>query len=308
MTEPMKEKVRINDKMKKYIKIRKKSKTEWIKKYIIITVAALLYAVGVSLFIDPNHMAPGGITGISIILNRFLPVGTGTWIFLLNIPILLFAVWRFGLGLTVSSIYAIVLISFFTNILTVFDAATHDILLAALAGGVLSAVSIGVIFKVGATTGGIDIIVKAIRLKMPHIRTGRIYFICDAVVVALSGFLFRDMNAALYAAISASCTSMVMDIVLYGRDEAKLLYIISNKPEQITERILEDLYIGVTYINGRGAYSGKDKKVIMCAMKKTVFPRVEEIVKDEDPDSFMIVTGANEIFGEGYKSYFSEKM
>ena len=81
----MKEKVRINDKMKKYIKIRKKSKTEWIKKYIIITVAALLYAVGVSLFIDPNHMAPGGITGISIILNRFLPVVTGTWIFLLNI-------------------------------------------------------------------------------------------------------------------------------------------------------------------------------------------------------------------------------
>ena len=108
--------------------------------------------------------------------------------------------------------------------------------------------------------------------------------------------------------MSASCTSVVMDIVLYGRDEAKLLYIISNKPEQITERILEDLYIGVTYINGRGAYSGKDKKVIMCAMKKTVFPRVEEIVKDEDPDSFMIVTGANEIFGEGYKSYFSEKM
>ena len=107
-------------KMKKYIKNRKKSKTEWLKKYIIITVAAWLYAVGVSLFIDPNHMAPGGITGISIILNRFLPVGTGTWIFLLNIPILLFAVWKFGLGLTVSSIYAIILISFFTNILSAF--------------------------------------------------------------------------------------------------------------------------------------------------------------------------------------------
>ncbi len=295
-------------KMKKNVNNYKKSKTEWLKKYIIITAASFIYSVGVSLFIDPNNMAPGGVTGISIILSRLLPVNTGTWIFLLNIPILIFAVWRFGFRLTVSSIYAIAVISAFTNILSVYGAATHDTLLAALAGGVLSAVAIGVIFRMGATTGGVDIIVKAIRLKLPHIKTGRIYFMFDAVIVAMSGILFRDINAALYAAVSVACASMVMDIVLYGRDEARLLYIISNKPEQITERILEDLDIGVTYINGKGAYSGTDKKVIMCAMKKTVSPRVEKIVKDEDPDSFMIITSATEIFGEGYKSYFSERM
>ena len=134
-----------------------------VKKYVIITVAAFLYAVGVSLFTDPNNMAPGGVTGIAIILSRVIPVNTGTLIMLINIPILIFAVWKFGIALTVSTIYAIALISSFTNVLAPYGAATDDILLAALVGGTLTAVSIGVIFRQGATTGGMDIIVKALR-------------------------------------------------------------------------------------------------------------------------------------------------
>lgn len=279
-----------------------------MKKYAIITVAAFLYAVGVSLFTDPNHLAPGGVTGISIILNRFLPVGTGTFIMLLNIPILIFAIWKFGIGLTLSSIYATALISVFTNLLAPLGAATDDILLAALVGGSLTAVSVGVIFRAGATTGGMDIIVKALRLRFPHLRTGKIFFIADALVVALSGILFRDVNAALYAAISITTTSLVMDIVLYGRDEAKLLYIISGQADKIADRLMADLAAGVTYINGQGAYSGDNKKVILCVIKKPVSPRAEEIVRQEDPESFMIITSASEVFGEGYKSYFSERV
>lgn len=286
----------------------KKSKTEWLKKYIIITIAAFVYAVGISLFIDPNNMAPGGLTGIAIILSRLVPASTGTLILLLNIPIFIFAIWKFGLELTVSTIYATALISIFTNILAPFQAATCDRLLASVAGGILSAVSIGVIFRAGATTGGMDIIVKALRLRLPHLKTGNIFFIADAVVVVLSGIVFRDMDAALYAAIAVGCSSITMDVVLYGRDEAKLLYIVSDETQRISTRILEELDIGMTLINGRGAYSGNEKQVIMCAMKKTVFPQVESIVRDEDSDSFMIVTSASEIFGEGYKSYFSERI
>lgn len=279
-----------------------------VKKYVIITVAAFLYAVGVSLFTDPNNMAPGGVTGIAIILSRVIPVNTGTLIMLINIPILIFAVWKFGIALTVSTIYAIALISSFTNVLAPYGATTDDILLAALVGGTLTAVSIGVIFRQGATTGGMDIIVKALRLHFPHLKTGKIFFVADALVVTLSGIVFRDLNAALYAAISAICTSAVMDIVLYGRDEARLLYIISARAETIAGRLLSDLDIGVTYIKGQGAYSGDNKRVIMCVVKKPVSPRAEEIVKQEDPDSFMIITSATEVFGEGYKSYFSERM
>ncbi len=153
-----------------------------------------------------------------------------------------------------------------------------------------------------------DIIVKALRLHFPHLKTGKIFFAADALVVTLSGIVFRDLNAALYAAISAICTSVVMDIVLYGRDEARLLYIISARAETIAGRLLSDLDIGVTYIKGQGAYSGDNKRVIMCVVKKPVSPRAEEIVKQEDPDSFMIITSATEVFGEGYKSYFSERM
>ena len=279
-----------------------------VKKYVIITLAAFVYAVGVSLFTDPNNMAPGGVTGISIILSRLLPVGTGTFIMLINIPILIFAIWKFGISLTLSTIYATALISVFTNVLALYGAATDDILLAALVGGTLTAVSIGVIMRAGATTGGMDIIVKALRLRFPHLKTGKIYFIADALVVTLSGIVFRDLNAALYAAISAICTSVVMDIVLYGRDEAKLLYIISGRAEEIAGRLLSDLDIGVTYIKGQGAYSGDNKRVIMCVVKKPVSPRAEEIVKQEDPHSFMIITSATEVFGEGYKSYFSERV
>lgn len=293
---------------RKIEKKSKKSKTEWLKKYIIISVAAFVYAAGVSLFTDPNDMAPGGVTGISIILSRLLPVSTGTLIMVINIPILIFGIWKFGLGLTLSSIYATALISVFTNLLALFGAATDDILLAALSGGVLIAVSVGLIFRVGATTGGVDIIIKALRLRFPHLKTGKIFFIMDAMVVTLSGIVFRDINAALYAAISATCTSLVMDIVLYGRDEAKLIYIISEKSEQIAQRLLEDLNIGVTYINGQGAYSGDNKKIIMCVVKKTVSPQAEEVVKEEDSHSFMIITSATEVFGEGYKSYFSERI
>ena len=279
-----------------------------VKKYVIITVAALVYAVGVSLFTDPNNMAPGGVTGISIILSRFLPVSTGILIFLINVPILIFAVWKFGHELTVSTIYATMQISILTTWLEPFGAATDDILLAALVGGSLTAVSVGVIMRAGATTGGMAIIVKALRLRFPHLKTGKIFFIADALVVTLSGIVFRDLNAALYAAISTICTSVVMDIVLYGRDEAKLLYIISGRAEEIAGRLLSDLDIGVTYIKGQGAYSGDNKRVIMCVVKKHVSPRAEEIVKQEDPDSFMIITSATEVFGEGYKSYFSERV
>ena len=278
-----------------------------LKKYGIITISALLNAAAISLFIDPSNLAPGGVTGIAIIISRFVPVETGTLIFALNVPILLFAVWQFGFRFAVSTIYALALISAFTNLLAPFGAATDDILLAALAGGVIYAVSIGMIMKAGATTGGMDIIVKWLRTKLPHLKTGVLFFITDVIIVSMSGIVFQNIDAALYAGITVVVNSVVIYLVRYGRDEARLLYIISDKPKQITERLLTELDVGVTYIDGRGAYSGREKQVLMCVTKKQMSPRVEEIVKEEDADAFMVITSATEIFGEGFKSYFAER-
>ena len=127
-------------------------------------------------------------------------------------------------------------------------------------------------------------------------------------MVTLSGIMFRDLEIALYAAVAIFVSSVVMDTVLYGRDGAKMIYIISDRSEAIMARILGDLDIGITTLQGEGAYSGKEKKVLLCVMRKPLAPKAQQIVKEEDPDAFMIVSDATEIFGEGYKSYFSERL
>lgn len=279
-----------------------------LKNYIIITIASVIYAVAISLFLDPNSLAPGGVTGIAIILNRISGVETGTLILLLNVPVLILGAWKFGGGFILSTLYCTVLSSVLTNIMAPFGAVTTDPLLATLVGASLMALSMGWIFKAGATTGGMDIVVKVLRLKFPHLKTGSLYLLIDATVVTASAFVFKNIDRALYAGVVVFLASILLDLVLYGRDGAKLIYIISDHSEKITGRILEELDIGVTHVRGMGAYSGKEKNVIMCVIKKQLAPKAEEIVKEEDPLAFMIVTSAMEIYGEGYKSYFSEKL
>jgi len=280
-----------------------------VKNFVMMTIGAVLYSAAIALLLDPNALAPGGVTGISIILSRLIPVETGTLILLINIPILILGTWKFGWKFIISTIYCIGIVSPSTNFFSShFGAITEDLFLAALAGGALLAVGMGMVFKAKATTGGIDIIVKILRLKMPHLKTSNLFLLMDAVVVACSALVFRDIDKALYAGMTVIVTSLVMDVVLYGKDEAKLIYIISDKSEEITKRLLDELSIGVTYVKGSGAYSGKEKNVIMCVVKKQISPKVEDVIKSEDPQAFLIVSSAQEIYGEGYKNLFSEKL
>lgn len=276
--------------------------------YLIITAASFVYAAAVSLFLDPNSLAPGGVTGIAIILNRVIGVATGTWMLIINIPILAVGTWKFGWRFILSTMYCTTLTSLFTNWLTPYGPVTVDPLLAALAGGALIAVALGLVFKAGATTGGTDIIIKLLRLHFPHLKTGYLFLITDALIVTGSAFVFKNIDVALYAGLVVLVNSLLLDLVLYGRDGAKMFFIISNYPERIAGRILEELDIGATYMSGSGAYSGQEKRVILCVVKKQLSHKAEEIVRQEDPDAFLIVTSATEIFGEGYKSIFSEKI
>ena len=286
----------------------KKTPVRRLWDYVVITVASFIYAAGVSLFLDPNSLAPGGVTGISIILNRITGLETGTWILLMNIPILLLGAWKFGFRFIFSTIYCTVVTSFATNLFVSYGAVTEDPFLAALAGAALLALSMGWVFKAGATTGGMDIIVKVLRIKVPYMKTGTLHLLLDIAIVTASAVLFRDMDKAMYAGVSVFVTSFLLDVVLYGRDGAKLIYIISDHSEQITRRLLDELDIGVTLVQGAGAYSGKEKKVIMCVLRKQLSPKAEEIVKEEDPLAFLIVSSATEIYGRGYKSYFSDRL
>ena len=166
----------------------------------------------------------------------------------------------------------------------------------------------GMAFKCRATTGGMDIIVKVIKLKFPYLKTGTIFLIADAFVIGFGGIVFGNINAVLYSVLAEVVTSKVLDLILYGTDGAKLLYIISDHSERIAERILNEIDSGVTYLEGKGAYQNTDKKVILCVIRKQNMQKMEDIVRMEDENAFMIVSSASEIYGEGYKSYFMEKL
>ncbi|MBE5831365.1 MAG: YitT family protein [Butyrivibrio sp.] len=281
-----------------------------VKEYLMITLGAAIYGFATALLIDPNDIAPGGVTGLAIVLNRLVPIGTGMWFYIMNIPILILAVWKFGIRFTVSTIYATTVISFVTDLSSRYlpSLKIYDMILGVTIGSALSAIAMGLVFKNHATSGGTDVIIKILRIKYPHIKTGMLYLMTDVVVLIIAGIVFQDITKALYSFLSVMVTSSVLDLVLYGRDGAKLIYIISDKPDIITARLLEELDIGVTHVFAQGAYSGEKKKVIMCAIRKRLSPQAEDIVRDEDPNAFMIVSSASEIFGEGYKSYFDERM
>ena len=279
-----------------------------IKKILFIMIGAAFYGAGISLFIDPNDFAPGGISGLSIILNRVIPLDTGTLFLLINIPIMIFGAWKFGKRFILRTLFAIVLVSFFTNLFIRFKPLTTDPMLAAVFGGGVVAIGIGMVLRSGATTGGTDVIIKYLRIKKPYLRTGTLFLIFDAVIIGTGWLVFQNLDVILYSAVSAMVTSQVLDLVLYGKDEANLIYIISDVSEKITERILGEMQIGVTHLQGSGGYRRNDKQIILCVVKKQSAYRVEEIVKQEDEMAFMIVTSASEIYGEGYKSYFGEKL
>lgn len=282
-------------------------------KFILITLGALIYSVGIALFIDPHKLAPGGVTGIAVIISNLTSLKTGTIILLINIPILLFGWWKFGVKFILSTIYVTFVSSFFMNLMNEhiilrYGFITNNLLLSGITGGALIAFGIAIVFKQGATTGGTDVIVKALRQRYKHIKSGTIFLITDAIIVTASAIIFKNIELALYAAITMVITNFVLDLALYGGDNAKLLYIISDNHEKIAKRIMDELDIGATYLKAEGAYTHYNKNVIMCVCRKYNYTKVREIIKEEDVNAFFIVTNSTEVFGDGYKSHLSDEI
>lgn len=282
---------------------------KFIKKYLMITIATAIYAMGVSFFLDPNGIVPGGFTGLAMIIGHFLPsVGTGTIVLILNIPLIIAALFVFGFKFLAPTMYAVGLSSVLIDIFAIIGPITDNLMLSALAGGFTLAVSLEIILREGATTGGTDVIVKLLRIKFKHLSAGNLFIITDGIIVGLSAIILRDIEIALYAVICIVVYSTVIDMILYNRDEAKLIYIISDKYEAITDRLLNELDAGATFLEGIGAYSGTEKKVVMCVIKKRLAAKALKIIKSEDETSFAIVTTANEVFGEGYKIHGEQQI
>jgi len=283
-----------------------------IGQWLLITVGCLFYSMGIAFFLNPNALAPGGVSGIAIIVNRLTALPTGLMIVLMNIPLLLAGCFVIGKVFLIKTIYAIALsstmIDLWPKVLPSFCPITTDKMLAGIAGAVLSAIGIGLIFRCGGSTGGTDVVTKLLRRKVRNIKTGAIFLIIDSMIVTASAIAFRNIENALYAGIALFVTSKVIDLILYGTDGAMLLIIISRTPEILAERLLRDVDAGVTFAKGSGAYTGEEKRIIICAIKKHHFHMAKDLVKREDPSAFMIVTSASEVFGEGYKPHDAEEL
>lgn len=287
---------------------RIKNPKKIMKKIMMVLIGTFIYSAGVGLFLDPNGLAPGGVVGISVIVSHLFGGATGTWYFIFNIPIVLLGWWQFGGRFISWSFMSVLFNSLFTNLFSIFPSITNEPLLAAIAGSILTGSGIGIVLRSGATTGGTDIIIKVLRKKYPAIKTSTLFMVVDVIIVASAGILFRDFNIAMYAFIAVVVAGRVMDYVLYGKDEATLIFIISDKADSVLDRILKEISAGATILTGRGAYSQNEKNIIMCVVKKRTTPDLEDIVKEEDSHAFMIVTSASEIYGEGYKNILKERL
>lgn len=290
-----------------------------IKKYLLILLGCIIYSLGVALFLDVNKLASGGVTGIAIILNYLIDLpwlNTGIIIVIINVPLFVLGAVFFGKNFILSTIITTVVSSllielwnfvFITKLqITLID----DLLISALFGGALYGAGIGIIFRMGSTTGGTDIIIKILRKKFRYIRTGVISMVIDLIIVMLSAIIFRDVKLTCYTVISIVIFTVAFDWVLYGGNSAKLVYIITSdeKSKLICEGILKELDITATYVDGEGAYTGTEKRIILCAIKNFSYPKLRDIVKKIDPNAFTIVTSAKEIYGEGYKKHTDEDL
>ncbi len=283
-----------------------------VKEWLVITAGCISFALAMTLFYEPAVLAPGGASGVAVIINAITELPLGLMIILVNIPLFILGAVKIGKNFIIKTVYATVvssvLIDVTSEIYGKYETLTADPLICAVFGGILLAVGMGLVLKNGGSTGGSDIIAKLIRRKRYDIKLGKIFVIIDSVIIVIYALVTGMVESALYATIALFVSSYVLDIVLYGTDEAKFLVIISSKSDKIAEKFMNEINSGVTFANGKGAYTDTEKKIIFCAVKKHLYPRAREIVNEIDKESFLIVSSASEVFGTGYKKHGNQEL
>ena len=272
-----------------------------VKDILTIILAGVLFSCGFELFNAPNGIAPGGASGLCIVLSHFTGLSEGILYFMINIPLIITGFIFLGKYLMIKSFIAIVTISLMTDM--VFSRVPYysgDKLLAAIFGGALIGAGLGLCFRCESTSGGMDIINKIVNQRQPQLSIGAVTFITDLIVIGIAAVTFGSIESALYAVISMFVSSRVIDFLVYGSYEGKLLFIFSDEYESISREILS-IGRGVTGLYGRGAYTNEDKQIICCAVGNNQYVKIKRIVKSLDPDAFMIISRAKEDLGEGFK-------
>lgn len=272
--------------------------------FFSFVIGSIIFAVSVSAFTAPNNIAPGGVTGIATVLNHLFDVRIGTAIIILNTPLIIAAFFIIGWRFVTRSLICLVVSSVMIDTIAIELPRlqyTSNPLLAAVAGGVLSGVGLSLIYMRGGSTGGTDVAARILNKYKPHLKLGSAIMIFDMAVVACATAVYKDVELALLAVITIFLASVVIDKVMDGLDMGKLMFIVTNSPSEVGKAIMTKMDRGATLLKGEGAYSGEEKKILMCAVRRNESFRLKQIVHDIDPYAFIMVGDASHIYGEGFR-------
>ena len=273
---------------------------ERVMSYLKIALGCMIGGIAYPLFMVPNGIVPGGLTGASMILHHLFAWPVGMTSMLLNIPLFALSLRSVGGRFAVRSFIAMCLFSLVIDLVPL-ECLTDDLLLASVFGGILLGIGLGLILSGNATTGGTDMIAKLLHKRFPFLSISTLLFAADFIVIAAAGICFDALHA-MYAMICIFVSAKVIDGMLTGVNTAKACYVISATSEQVARRIMDELERGVTVLTARGAYSRDERPVLLCVATPSEIHRIKEIVRQEDASAFVFVTGASEVLGEGFGS------
>lgn len=264
-------------------------------------IGSFFMAIGVSLFLLPNQLSSGGISGIATIAYYLFSLPMGITIIIINIPLFVFAIFKVGKSFFIKSVIGTIFLSFFIDYLDKFQALTNDNLLASIYGGIILGIGTAIILKSHSSTGGSDLVSYIINKQNPTIQTSKILVIIDATIIFLNMIFLKEIEIGLYSAISIFIMGKMLDILFEGIYFTKLAIIISDKSEEIAKRIEKNIKRGSTGSYGKGMYTGEEKLILMCAVSRNNLEKLKLEAKSVDPDSFIIITNSREVVGLGFK-------
>lgn len=286
-----------------------KKADEITKDILFYAIGSSIYAISVTMFTAPNHIAPGGVTGVATMINYLFGWPIGTLGLLLNIPIFIWAILQIGYKLVVKTIAATVFVSAAIDLIGIMiPTYTGNPMLAAIFGGCLEGIGLSLVFMRGATTGGTDLIARLLNRRVRFISMAKLMMCVDFVIVVVSAFVYHSMESALYALIAIFVSSRLIDAILYGTDigTGKIMFIISEKSDEISKEIIDDVERGVTKLDAKGAFTGRESEVLLCAVRRYEVAKVKDIVRTIDKSAFIIVGDAGDISGEGFRASLPE--
>ena len=268
-----------------------------------------LFGLGFNLFLAPNGLNAGGLSGLAMVIVHITKFGTvGTITAIMNLPLFALGGIKIGKRFFFGSLIGMVLSSTFIDAFAYLPAPQTEPLVGALYGGLICGCGIGIVFASGSSTGGSDIIVRLLKLRWQNVPIGIINMCFDLCVAALTGIVFQDVARALYSGVAIFVTGKVIDAVVYSFDYSRVALIISKEHERIVDQIARELDRGATYLHGEGTYSGEDKKVILTAVKKQQLADLKRLVVEIDPNAFIIVQEAHQVLGDGFSRYSKDAL